>query len=135
MAAMIAVDTNSLVRFLTEDDAQQAARAVRLLKGETEVFVGKTVLLETAWVLRSVYDFSVPDIVAAFQKLGGINSVVFEDAPSVALALHWIQENGLDFADALHLATTHTIGAQPFYSFDQPLVKRGGQFAAMEPEA
>ena len=42
---MIAVDTNLLVRFLTEDDKRQAKQATQLIKGETEVFVAKTVLL------------------------------------------------------------------------------------------
>jgi predicted nucleic-acid-binding protein len=133
MAAMIAVDTNLLVRFLTGDDARQAERAIKLLKGEAEVFVGKTVLLETSWVLRSAYDFQDVEIVSAFQRLGGMENMVFEDASSVVLALQWVRENDLDFADALHLATAQTIGAQPFYSFDQSLVKRGGQFSAMEP--
>ena len=131
---MIAVDTNLLVRFLTEDDKRQAEQATQLIKGEAEVFVAKTVLLETAWVLRSAYGFKVAEVVDAFQRLGGIQNVVFEDARSVASALQWVRENALDFADALHLATAQTIGAQPFYSFDQPLVKRAGQFSAMIPE-
>ncbi|MCP4700179.1 MAG: type II toxin-antitoxin system VapC family toxin [Gammaproteobacteria bacterium] len=130
---MIAADTNLLVRFLARDDKLQAMRAVKLIKGEAEVFIAKTVLLETAWVLRSAYDFEALEIINAFQGLGGLQNVVFEDTPSVVLALQWVRENSLDFADALHLATAQTIGAQPFYSFDQPLVKRARQFSAMEP--
>ncbi|MCP4698948.1 MAG: type II toxin-antitoxin system VapC family toxin [Gammaproteobacteria bacterium] len=132
---MIAVDTNLLVRFLTQDDAQQAERAIKLINSDSEIFVAKTVLLETAWVLRSAYEFEVLEVIGAFQRIGGMQNVVFEDAPSVVLALQWVQDNGLDFADALHLATAKTIDAQPFYSFDQLLVKRARQFSAMEPEA
>ena len=54
---MIAIDTNLLVRLLTNDEPQQAARAIQLFKSGAEIFIGKTVLLETAWVLRSVYEF------------------------------------------------------------------------------
>lgn len=48
---MIAVDTNVLVRIVTRDDKGQARRAVRALRGK-QLFVAKTVLLETEWVLR-----------------------------------------------------------------------------------
>jgi len=53
---MIAVDTNVLVRFLVRDDAKQAARAAALIQAN-EIWVCKTVLLETEWVLRSLYGF------------------------------------------------------------------------------
>ena len=54
---MIAVDSNVLVRFLVLDDAKQAARAAALIRAN-EIWVSKTVLLETEWVLRSLYGFS-----------------------------------------------------------------------------
>ena len=43
---MIAVDTNVLIRLITRDDPRQAARAASLMQTE-EVWIGKTVLLET----------------------------------------------------------------------------------------
>jgi predicted nucleic-acid-binding protein len=43
---MIAVDTNLLVRILTNDDPNQARRAVKILKSD-DIFISKTVLLET----------------------------------------------------------------------------------------
>jgi predicted nucleic acid-binding protein len=54
---MIAVDINVLVRFLVRDDAMQATRAAALTRAD-EIWVSKTVLLETEWVLRSLYGFS-----------------------------------------------------------------------------
>ena len=102
---MIAVDTNLLVRLLTQDDAQQAQRTARLIKHETQVFVGKTVLLETAWVLRSAYGFESYEIVEAFQRLGGMSNIFFEDTLSIITALQWVKEYNLDIADAIHLAT------------------------------
>ncbi len=53
---MLAVDTNVVVRFLTGDEPAQAARARAIFQRET-VFLGKTVLVETEWVLRSLYRF------------------------------------------------------------------------------
>ena len=50
---MIAVDTNVLVRLLTGDEPEQAAAARRLFASEA-IWIGKTVLLETGWVLRGL---------------------------------------------------------------------------------
>ena len=61
---MLAIDTNIVVRYLTADHPEQSPKAKWLIDGE-EVFVCTTVLLETEWVLRSVYDFAPADIVKA----------------------------------------------------------------------
>jgi hypothetical protein len=39
---------------LTRDDAEKAAAAISLFENDS-VWIAKTVLLETAWVLRSLY--------------------------------------------------------------------------------
>ncbi len=52
---MISVDTNLLVRILTNDDPIQARRAVRILRSD-DIYIPKTVLLETEWVLRHAYE-------------------------------------------------------------------------------
>ena len=51
---MIAIDTNVVVRFLVNDDPEQAQRARRLIESE-DVFLSTTALLETEWVLRVAY--------------------------------------------------------------------------------
>jgi len=48
---MLAVDTNLLVRIVANDDPEQVRRATSLFETE-RIFVPKTVLLETEWVLR-----------------------------------------------------------------------------------
>jgi predicted nucleic-acid-binding protein len=47
---MIGVDTNLLVRILTNDDPIQARRAVKVLQGD-DIYITKTVLLETLFVV------------------------------------------------------------------------------------
>jgi predicted nucleic-acid-binding protein len=115
---MPAVDTNVLVRFLTHDDAKQAARATAVFHS-AEVSVAKTVLLETEWVLRSFYGFTPEQIRAALLSLVRLRSVTLEDA--ALQAIEW-SGRGLDFRDALHLASRRH--GEAFVSFDQRLVKR-----------
>lgn len=116
---MHAVDTNVLVRLFTGDDAAQAKRAAALFKKEA-IFVPKTVLLETEWVLRRLYRLERDTVVSSFRKLGGLENVEFEQPLVVAQALKWC-EDGLDFADALHLASSHS--ANRFATFDEQMKK------------
>ena len=99
---MLAIDSNLIVRYLTGDHPKQSMRARKLIDGE-DVFVCTTVLLETEWVLRSVYDYAAVRLAKALRAFAGLPHVTLEDAGAAARALEWA-EGGLDFADALHLA-------------------------------
>ena len=123
---MVAVDTSVLVRLLTRHDPRQAARAVALFRSE-EVWVSKTVLLETEWVLRSLFRFTPEQVAGALQALAGLPNVHLEDAAAVAQALHW-RDQGLEFVDALHLASRGD--AETFASFDEKFVKRAQRAGA-----
>ena len=125
---MIAVDTNVLVRLLTEDDVKQAA-AARSLFTAGPIWIAKTVLLETAWVLRSLYGFEEPAIRDAFTKLLGLKNVQAEDAPAVAGALA-LTAHGIEFADAFHLSSRPAGAA--FLSFDHAFVRRATRAGATE---
>ena len=118
-AAMLANDTNIVVRYLTGDHPEQSTRARAAIDGQ-EVFVGVTVLLEVEWVLRSAYGFRPSDVINALRAFGGLPTVNMEDAPIIATALDLAQQ-GMDFADALHLARASHCEA--FLTFDRELAK------------
>jgi predicted nucleic-acid-binding protein len=123
---MIAVDTNVLVRLLTGDDLQQAA-AARSLFAAGPIWITKTVLLETGWVLRSLYGFEESAVRDAFTKLLGLKNVHVEDEPSVEAALA-LTVHGIELADAMHLSSRPS-GAV-FVSFDQSFVRRAKRAGA-----
>ena len=83
---MLAVDTNLVVRLLTNDDRGQARRAAAIFAAN-EVFVPKTVLLETEWVLRHAYSLERAAVVRGLLGVLGLRSVIAEDALDVAAAL------------------------------------------------
>ena len=124
---MIAVDTNVLVRVLTRDDAGQFSRATALFDSE-EIWIAKTVLLETEWELRRLHGFSAAELGAALRALAGLSNVHFEDEVAVARAFE-LWSKGLDFADALHLVSRGE--AEEFATFDEKLVKRAGNGGAV----
>jgi predicted nucleic-acid-binding protein len=112
---MLAIDTNLVIRYLVADDRAQAGRARRLIDNN-DVFVCTTVMLETEWVLRSVYRFSVEQCADALAGFAGLPQVTLEDAATTAKALNWMLQ-GVDFADGLHLAKAE--GCEAFISFDR----------------
>jgi predicted nucleic-acid-binding protein len=117
---MIAVDTNVLVRLLTGDEPKQAA-AARSLFASDPIWIAKTVLLETGWVLRSLYGFEESAIQDAFTKLLGLKNVHAEDESSVAAALA-LTAHGIELADAMHLSSRPPEAV--FVSFDKAFVRR-----------
>jgi predicted nucleic-acid-binding protein len=119
---MIALDTNVLVRLLVNDDPAQGARARAAFEAEP-IWIGKTVLLETFWVLRSVYDFDDVAIARALEALLGLPQVQVEAAAQVQRALAAVADR-VDIADALHVATMPG-DARAFATFDQELARRG----------
>ena len=125
---MIAVDTNVVVRLLTEDDPTQTA-AVRSLFAAGPIWIAKTVLLETAWVLRSFYGFDESAIREAFTKLLGLENVHSEDKPSMVVALA-LTIHGVELADAIHLSS-RSPGAV-FVSFDRSFVRRANRAGATD---
>lgn len=124
---MIALDTNLLVRILTNDDPIQARRAVKILKSD-DIFIPKTVLLETEWVLRHGYGIGRSDIIIGFQKLLGLPNVKVEDPDGIYQAISWY-ETKFDFGDALHLASAKRCVS--FATFDSTFIKKAQQFSPM----
>jgi len=116
---MLAIDTNLIVRYLTGDHSKQSPRARALIDGQP-VFVGVTVALEVEWVLRSTYGYRPEDVARALRAFAGLPTVTVEDGSVVAKALD-LSENGMDFADALHLG--RSVHCQGFASFDRKFVK------------
>jgi predicted nucleic-acid-binding protein len=125
---VLAVDTNLVVRLVTNDDKAQATRA-KALFAANDIFVPKTVLLETEWVLRFSYELDRPAILRGLRGVLGMANVTGEDGANVARALDWY-EGGLDLADALHLAASGE--AKRFATFDARLVKRTKGLATIE---
>jgi predicted nucleic-acid-binding protein len=116
---MIALDTSVLVRVVTADDPGQLEAALAVMRSNA-LWVCKTVLLETEWVLRFTYELSRSEILLALRGLLGYRTLQVEDRGSVLLALS-LYAKGMDFADVLHLASSGT--ADRFATFDRPLAK------------
>ena len=128
---MRAVDTNVVVRYLTGDDPGQAARA-RAVIDAGDVFVSTAVLLESEWVLRSVYGLARTEVAAALRAFAGLPGLSVESPVVLSEALDHA-EGGMDFADALHLGAAARCEA--LLTFDLRFIEQAGEMPVrvMEP--
>jgi predicted nucleic-acid-binding protein len=125
---MIAFDTNLLVRLVVADDPTQVAIVQELIK-QNSIFIPRTVLMETEWVLRSVYRKSPFEILGFFRALLEVDNTEIESSIEVGYALDWY-ELGADFADALHLAVC---GAAVMHTFDKGFCKTAREAGLIPP--
>ena len=102
---MRAVDTNILARFYLRDDVAQGRVAAGVLSAG-DVFVPKTVILELEWVLRYVADQPEDKVIDCLAHLIALPGITVEDRDEIEAALGYCR-NGIDFADALHLAASN----------------------------
>ena len=122
---MLAVDTNVLVRLLARDDPRQAAAAdVAVAKG---AWVSQLVLAEAVWVLDAVYERTPKQLIAALDLLLAHESLVLQEADSVAAALaQYRAKPALGFSDCLVLEIARKAGHLPLATFDKALGRLGG---------
>ena len=120
---MIALDTSVIVRVLVNDDPKQAGIAARVMQAE-RLWLCKTAVLETEWVLRYRYRLSHKAIELGLRKLLGFRRLEVEDRAAVARALSWYAQ-GMDFADALHLASSRAAIQLVTFDRDMALTARG----------
>ncbi|MFM7180881.1 MAG: type II toxin-antitoxin system VapC family toxin [Verrucomicrobiales bacterium] len=135
---MIAVDTNVVVRFLVDDHPVEGNRARRVFE-DNRVLLLESVLLETEWVLRAVYDFSREEISRAIRALMALSTVSVDDRMLLLNVLD-SYDDGFDYADALHYARS---GGLELITFDCKFLNRSkkrnwrvnGPYADLQPDS
>lgn len=128
---MIVVDTNILVRYAVKDDRNQAKKATEFLMTHS-CRILKTVLLEFVRVLSSTagYNLSKTVVIERVRHICGLPTLEVEDCASVAQAVAWF-EQGMDFADALHLASSSESAG--LATFDRRLLTKATSLAIQQP--
>ena len=102
---MTGLDTNIIIRYLTQDDPAQS-RKVNALMSRTEadnksLFINSTVLCEVFWVLESVYDLNKTELLQTFEQLLTTGAFVFDDSQSLWAALTDYKSSKADISDCI----------------------------------
>ena len=127
---MIGLDTNILVRYLTQDDPVQSRRATdiieRRLTEATPGFISIVALVETVWVLDRAYGFSEHQIAAAVERMLQVDVLVVENEQEVFTAMTAVR-NGLgSFSDAVIAALGGRAGCSRTLTFDRKAARLSG---------
>jgi predicted nucleic acid-binding protein len=115
------VDTNILVRHLTGDPPEIAARATAYLASESELLVADLVMAETIYVLESFYRAPRAQIADAMRSLLAFESVTTLDPAMLLRAVEVYEHDRLDFAEAYLVAAAETTGVDRIASFDRAI--------------
>lgn len=124
---MIALDTNVLVRFLVRDDEKQAqavyARFKQAESAREALFVSMLVVLETMWVLESVYDKSRKEILDSFDELKSMPILEFENVQVLHSLLSDGGKGNADLSDMLIALAAQSCGCSAGVTFDKKASK------------
>ena len=130
---MIGLDTNVLVRYMTQDDAKQAALATRLIEEKLTVaeqgFISLVVVAELCWVLGSLFDATTDELVATMEDLLSTPRFYIEKREVLQAVIGRFKRASSrkeGFADALIAEVAASAGCKATMTFDKAAVRAAG---------
>lgn len=124
---MIGIDTNILVRYLTQDDLEQAQIVEEIFDAyfasQNSIFINNIVLCELVWVLERGYKYKRETICNVLKQIFSTEEFAFENHKILWLALDQYTQDELDFSDALIGLINKENGCIKTITFDQNAVK------------
>jgi predicted nucleic-acid-binding protein len=119
---MTGLDTNILIRYLTQDDPVQSPRAAEIIEGLTEAnpgFISVVAIVETAWVLERSYDLNRHELAATLERMLRADSLAIEFEQEVFTAMVLLKDGRGSFADALIGSLGSKAGCSRTFTFDR----------------
>ncbi len=115
------VDTNIMVRHLTGDPSDQAARATRYLRAADELLLPDLILAEVAYVLESFYETPRAQVATTLRAVLAFPAIRVLDADLLQRAVEVYEVHRLDFVDAYLVASAERTGVGVIVSFDRAM--------------
>jgi predicted nucleic acid-binding protein len=115
------IDTNVLIRHLTGDPPEMAARASAYLRDERELLLTDLVAAETVYVLESFYETPREEVAQAVRSLVAFDSIVCVDPALLLRAVEVYETDRVDFAEAYLVACAESTGVGKIASFDRSI--------------
>ena len=127
---MIGLDTNILVRYLTQDDPVQSAKAAEILERRLSPrnigFISIVVMVETVWVLDRAYHLTSQQIAATVERLLQVEVFTIENEQQVFTAMLALKHGRGSFADALIAELGARAGCSRTLTFDRKAARLVG---------
>ena len=133
----IFMDTNTFIRYFTNDIPKYAEKTERLLqraqKGEVKLVTHELIVAEIVWVLESVYEMKKEQIYELVQAMFNTRNL---EIPNKAVLKHTIEvykDKNIDFTDAYTVSYMRVKGFKKLCSFDKKHMKRIDWIELTEP--
>jgi len=122
---MIGLDTNILVRYLTQDDPNQSRKATNeIAKGLSAgdmFFIADIVMCELVWVLETAYGYARQEIVQVLERILRTKQFQFENKDLLWQSLADYRNKKGNFEDHLIGRAGHKAGCRETLTFDAGL--------------
>jgi predicted nucleic-acid-binding protein len=127
---MTGLDTNVVVRYLAQDDPGQSAKATlifeRRLTEQEPGFISLVTMVETVWVLDTVYGLAAREIARAVERMLQADTLVIQNEQEVFTAMVALKSGRGSFADALMGALGSWAGCRSTLRFDKNAARLEG---------
>jgi predicted nucleic acid-binding protein len=115
------LDANVLIRHLTGDPPDQAARATRLLSRTDQLLLPDLIVAEVVYVLESFFEVPRPRVAELVRAIVAYPAIEVADEPVLFRTLEVYEVHRLDFADAYLVAEAETSGVNAVASFGKAI--------------
>ncbi|MEJ2544225.1 MAG: type II toxin-antitoxin system VapC family toxin [Calditrichaceae bacterium] len=120
---MIGIDTNILIRYITQDDEIQSELATKFIEKNCTVtkpgYVNQIVICEIIWILRRAYVYDKKLVIQVVEKLLRSSEIVVENSPNIWKALNEYENGNADFSDYLIALSNNNSGCDFTITFDK----------------
>lgn len=124
---MIGLDTNILIRYLTQDDPVQSLKATEIIERRlipaNPGFVSVVTMAEVVWVLDRAYGLTAREIAAAIERMLQVEVLVVESEQEVFAAMVALKQRRGAFADALIAELGNRAGCVHTLTFDKKALR------------
>lgn len=115
------VDTNILVRHLTGDPPDLAARATAFLGQADELLLPDLIVAEMVYVLESYYEVPIEEVGRLVRSVIAFDAVRTLDPALLLRSLEIYVVHRIDFAEAYLVASAESAGVSDIASFDRSI--------------
>src|SRR3989338_4648175 len=119
------IDTDIIIRFITQDDNQKAKKFQVWLKKNKKILLSDVTVAETYWVLKSFYGFSQKRIIISLESLGSYNNIVCNKVLLLS-TMAQLKRYKISFVDAYASAYSLLENDGKILSFDKDFDKIKG---------
>ncbi len=126
------IDTNILIRHLTNDPPEMGARATAFLAEADELLLPDLIVAEIVYVLESFYEVPREQIAVLLRSVIAFPAIATLDSALLLRSLEVYEVHRIDFAEAYLVASAERAGVHDIASFDRSL-GRVSTVARIEP--